>query len=127
MKLLLDTHAFLWFASGSKELSARARRAIENPAHIAYLSVASAWEMAIKLSLGKLTLGVPLDDLIERGVRTGIVELAVRRAHVLGVATLPWHHRDPFDRLLVSQALVEGLQLVSADVALDRYPVRRLW
>ncbi len=128
MRLLLDTHTFLWFVSGDGRLSARARRRIEDPAHDKLLSVASVWEIAIKLSLGKLALSVSLDALIQDGaIDNGIAMLDVRTEHALAVAHLPWHHRDPFDRLLVAQASVDALTLLSADAALDRYAVARIW
>jgi PIN domain nuclease of toxin-antitoxin system len=86
------------------------------------------WEMAIKTSLARLQLSVPIEEFIERGAtQNGILELPITRAHVLGVATLPFHHRDPFDRLLVAQARTEGLTLLSADSVLDAYPVTRVW
>ncbi|HEY4188449.1 MAG TPA: type II toxin-antitoxin system VapC family toxin [Polyangia bacterium] len=128
MRLLVDTHAFLWFVSGDDRLSARARRRIEDSAHDKFLSVASIWEAAIKASLGKLTLAVSLDTVIDEGaVNNGIALLEVRREHAAAVERLPLHHRDPFDRLLVCQAMIEKMDVVSADAALDGYPIRRVW
>lgn len=128
MRLLIDTHAFLWFVAGDTALSAVAREHIENPESERYLSLASVWEIAIKHSLGRLTLALPLDELFERGtIENGIGLLGIERAHVLGVAELPFHHRDPFDRLLVAQAMREDLTIVGKDQAFDAYPVTRIW
>jgi PIN domain nuclease of toxin-antitoxin system len=128
VRLLVDTHAFLWFAAGDARLSSRARRRIEDPAHDKFLSVASIWEAAVKTSLGKLRLSVSLEVVIDEGaVRNGIALLDVRREHAAAVEHLPFHHRDPFDRLLVCQAMVEKMEIVSADASLDAYPVRRVW
>ena len=128
MKLLLDTHAFLWFIAGSERLSATARQLIEESANQPFLSAASLWEMAIKLSLGRLQLGGPFEDLIPEQMRlNGIQLLGLEVEHVTPVTTLPFHHRDPFDRMLVAQAMVEQMPIVSTDPAFDAYPIRRLW
>jgi PIN domain nuclease of toxin-antitoxin system len=128
VKLLLDTHAFLWFIAGSERLSAIARELIEDSANQPLLSAASLWEMAIKLSLGRLQLGRPFENLIPEQMRlNGIQLLGIELEHVTPVTTLPFHHRDPFDRLLVAQAMVEQMPIVSADPAFDAYPIERLW
>ena len=128
MSLLLDTHAFLWFMEGNGKLSEPARLSIENTEGQRFLSVASAWEMAIKASLGKLTLAKPLGELLPALLAdAGITLLPIEIADVARVAALSFHHRDPFDRLLVAQALERDLAIVSADSALDAYNVRRVW
>jgi PIN domain nuclease of toxin-antitoxin system len=128
VRLLVDTHAFLWFAAGDPRLTSRARRRIEDAANDRFLSVASVWEMAIKLSLGKLTLAISLDTLIEEGaVNNGFSLVDVRREHAVAVTHLPFHHRDPFDRLLVTQAMTDKMTIVSNDAELDAYPIQRLW
>jgi PIN domain nuclease of toxin-antitoxin system len=128
MRLLLDTHAFLWFIMGSPNLSRAARAVIEDEANERFLSVASLWEMAIKLSLGKFTLSAPFDLLIPQQLGVNGVELLdIKVAHATVLSTLPFHHRDPFDRLLVAQAMVESMPIVSIDAAFDSYPVKRLW
>jgi PIN domain nuclease of toxin-antitoxin system len=128
MKLLLDTHAFLWFITGSSRLSAVARAAIEDEANVVYVSAASAWEIAVKSSLGKLTLAEPYDVLLPREIRdNGFTYLGVELTHTARVNVLPFHHRDPFDRLLVAQAMIEGMQLVTADPALKDYGVPVVW
>jgi PIN domain nuclease of toxin-antitoxin system len=128
MKLLLDTHAFLWFIIGSSNLSDAARALIEDAANERFLSVASLWEMAIKLSIGKLSFSSPFDVLIPQQLSlNGIDLLNIEVAHAAIVATLPFHHRDPFDRLLIAQAIVEKMPVVSIDAALDTYGITRLW
>jgi PIN domain nuclease of toxin-antitoxin system len=127
-RLLLDTHSFLWFVSGSAQLSLAARSAIEDPEAVVFLSAASAWEVAIKISLGKLTVHAPLADLFTDHVQgNNITWLTIDLPHILRVAMLPHHHRDPFDRLLIAQSLEEGLQLVSVDTTFDAYGITRLW
>lgn len=128
MKLLIDTHTFLWFVSGDSNLRASARRRIESGSNEKYFSIASVWEMAIKMSLRKLELDDPLEDVVTRGtVDSGIALLDISKAHAIRTATLPWHHRDPFDRLLVAQALENDLAIVARDNAFDQYGVRRVW
>jgi PIN domain nuclease of toxin-antitoxin system len=128
MKLLLDTHTFIWFIMGSPNLSTRARALIEDVANEQFLSVASLWEIAIKLSIGKLTLSSPFDVLIPPQLSlNGFELLNIEIEHAAVVATLPFHHRDPFDRLLIAQAMVENMSIVSIDAVLDAYPVARLW
>ncbi len=118
MRLLLDTHVYLWVVTGAPALKADARRLIER-AEAVYVSAVSIWEVAIKSALGKIDADVAaLAAAIEA---SGFVELPVTAHHAAGVATLPLHHPDPFDRLLVSQALTEPLRLVTADAALVPY------
>ena len=128
MRLLLDTHAFLWWVHDAKELSRRARSAIADPRNEALLSLASCWEMAIKLSLGKLRLPGPIERFIpEQLAINGFRQIDIGFRHVARVAGLTFHHRDPFDRLLAAQALEEDLTLVSADAVFRKYGVQRLW
>ena len=128
MRLLLDTHAFLWFILGSRKLTARTRSLIEDPHNEKFISLASIWEMAIKSSLGKLDLARPFSDLIPAQIRSnGFKVLAIDMAHLIQVASLPFQHRDPFDRLLIEQSQVEGIPILSADAEFDLYTVVRLW
>jgi PIN domain nuclease of toxin-antitoxin system len=128
MKLLLDTHAFLWFIMGSANLSVKARAIIENPVNERLLSVASLWEIAIKTSLGKLALSAPFAELIPAQLKlNGIELLNLNVDHLSALTTLPFHHRDPFDRLVIAQAIVEKLTVVSLDRAFDAYGVTRHW
>lgn len=121
MRLLLDTHVLIWWDQGEK-LSATAMKGIREADQV-YVSAVSAWEIAIKASLGRLETTRRLADAI---VESGFEELAVRIAHAEGVAELPWHHRDPFDRLLVAQAAAERLTVVTRDKVFARYGVRTL-
>lgn len=128
MNLLLDTHALLWFLAGDARLSTPARVAIENMGNTRLFSVASAWEIAIKASLGKLSLSGPFHELIPVQLRANSIQLLpVGPEHLNHLLALPFHHRDPFDRMLVSQAIAENATLVSADATLDRYAISRVW
>ena len=127
MNLLLDTHALLWFVAGDGRLSRRARQAIEAPGTVNYVSMASWWEMAVKLSLGKLELDDPLDVFLARRVDEGFRILPIQTEHLTPLVALPFHHRDPFDRLLVCQSVVESLPLCSGDENFSRYGIRVLW
>jgi PIN domain nuclease of toxin-antitoxin system len=128
MRLLLDTHAFLWFIMGSGNLSVTARALMENTANERLLSVASLWEIAIKTSIGKLSLSSPFADLIPEQLRlNGIDLLNIKVDHLSTLTTLPFHHRDPFDRLIISQSLVEKMPVVSIDGAFDSYGLTRHW
>lgn len=128
MRLLLDTHVFLWFLAGDLRCTVWARTTIANPANDIFVSAASLWEIAIKVSLDKLTLSAPFDQLFPQQLVANSVQLLPLGLDELGlVARLPFHHRDPFDRLLVAQAVVHDLPLVSADPVLDKYHVKRLW
>jgi PIN domain nuclease of toxin-antitoxin system len=122
--LLLDTHTVLWAVDRTSALSPTVRTLLEDPENEPLVSVASLWEIAIKSSLGKLSAPEELPDEIDA---TGFGWLAVAREHAWAVRSLPHHHRDPFDRLLVAQALTERLPLVSADEQLDAYGVDRVW
>lgn len=128
MILLLDTHAFLWFCQDDPRLSATAKALLEDPANRKLLSIASCWEIAIKAGLGKLKLGEPSASYIPNALtKTGFELLPIAVAHATGVETLPLHHRDPFDRLLVAQAIAENTPIVSSDPALDAYGIVRHW
>jgi len=128
MRLLLDTHSFLWFIAGSDKISVAARELIEDSANEPLLSIASLWEMAIKVSIGKLKLAHPFETLIPEQMKlNGIGTLNIRVEHVSQVVQLPFHHRDPFDRLLIAQALVEDMPIVGADGMFDAYTVTRMW
>ena len=125
--ILLDTHAFLWWVADDPRLSAKARTTVVNADHV-FLSVASCWEMAIKVSLGKLTLPQPVDRFVSEHLGLNhFALLAVDLEHASRVAAQPFHHRDPFDRLLAAQALHEGLILISADPVFRKYKVTRAW
>jgi PIN domain nuclease of toxin-antitoxin system len=128
VRLLLDTHALLWFYLGDLQLSAVARAAIADPANSKFVSPASYWELAIKISLGKYVLAETYDEFIEHAIfDNGFAILPVEPKHTAALIVLPHHHKDPFDRLLVAQAQVEGIPLVSGDAIFDQYPITRLW
>ena len=128
MRLLLDTHAFLWFILDDPKLSETAKDLISDGENAVEISPASYWEIAIKISLGKYALPEPYGSFMERELATnhfGI--LPIEPKHTAILTELPFHHRDPFDRLLVAQAICERIPLVSVDPALDAYAVPRLW
>jgi PIN domain nuclease of toxin-antitoxin system len=128
VRILLDTHTLLWFYLGDPQLSATARRLIEDPANTKLVSPASYWELAIKISLGKYVLRESYDDFIQHAiVDNGFLILPVEPKHTGALISLAHHHKDPFDRLMVAQAQVEGIPLVSNDSLLDQYGITRLW
>ncbi len=128
MNLLLDSHTFLWFVWDDPDLSPTAKTRIEDPANQKFVSVATCWEIAIKAGLKKLALGEPATTFLPRELATnGFGLLGIALAHATFVETLPPHHKDPFDRLLVAQAMIEKLPLVSADAIFDQYGIQRMW
>lgn len=127
MKLLVDTHALIWFQAGDRRLSKAARRAIEADDAELLISAATVWEMAIKASLGRLQLPGPVDGYIAEKVGQGYRMMAISWTHAAKVEDLPWHHRDPFDRLLVAQALTERCPVITKDRAFHKYGVEVVW
>jgi PIN domain nuclease of toxin-antitoxin system len=128
MKLLFDTQAFIWWDSAPANLPASVLALCQDPANTLLLSVVSAWEMQIKSHLGKLKFATPLGDIITNQRQANSVEiLPITLDHVLNLEGLPDHHKDPFDRLLVAQALVEEAFLISNDPVIQQYPVKLAW
>jgi PIN domain nuclease of toxin-antitoxin system len=128
MRYLLDTHAFLWFGDGNTRLPLLMRASITDTSGPASLSIASLWEIAIKISTGKLALTPSFDGFIQEALRRGRIQLfPITFPHTALIATLPFHHRDPFDRLLIAQALAEDIPIISADPQFDAYGAARLW
>lgn len=128
MRLLLDTHAVIWFYLDDPQLSAPARLLIEDLTNTKFVSPASYWELAIKVGLGKYTLTESYEDFIQHAIfDNGFLILPVEPRHTAALVSLPPHHKDPFDRLLVAQAMVEALSVVSGDRVFDGYPVSRCW
>jgi PIN domain nuclease of toxin-antitoxin system len=127
MKLLLDTHAFLWLDAGSDRIPDHVVDIIEATENRVYLSVASLWEIQIKAASGKLQLERPLAEVVRQQVSVGFHVLPVTARHVFALQELPNHHRDPFDRILIAQAARDELTLVTADPQITRYPVPTLW
>lgn len=127
-RYILDTHAFLWFINDDPALNPHAKTLIENPANTLYLSMSSVWEMAIKTSLHKLTMPTPFDEFVAAQLTANsIMTLGVTLAHVGLVATLPFHHRDPFDRLIIAQSLHEDFPVIGKDEIFDAYGIQRHW
>ena len=124
MRVLLDTHAFLWWLEASPALSATARSAIADPANEVLISIASLWEMTIKQALGKLNFPADPETVLRD---EGFVVLPIGFTHLRRLGTLPHLHRDPFDRMLVAQAMVEGAALVSQDPKLAPYGAQMFW
>lgn len=128
MKVLLDTSTFLWMSTDETMLSSPARRIIADPSNTRFSSSISVVELAIKTRLEKLTLHAPLDQAIREGVLRGAVEeLPLRFEHSLALAGLPLLHRDPFDRILIAQAQVERIALITSDALIRQYPVQTIW
>jgi len=128
VKYLLDTHALLWIVGNDQRLSDKVQALFLNTKNDFFLSVASLWEMAIKISLKKLEIGQDLEQFREEHIRGNDVQVInIRAEHIFPITDLPFHHRDPFDRLLVCQAMVEKMPIISKDPAFDAYPVKRIW
>lgn len=128
MNLLLDTCSFLWLVSDSPELSLNARRLFEDPAHDVYLSVASAWEIIVKNKLGKLPLPeLPHDFIKNNRIRHQIESLPLDEAAVLQLSRLPEYHIDPFDRIIICQAIAGSMTILTPDTHISSYPVRVEW
>jgi PIN domain nuclease of toxin-antitoxin system len=128
MRLLLDTHALLWFVWNHPNLSATALSLITDPKNTLFLSAASIWEIALKVGIGKLTLADPYDVFMNQAISTtGLTILPIEVRHATALAALPRHHGDPFDRMVIAQALVETWSLVGVDAVFDAYGVNRLW
>lgn len=124
---LIDTHTFIWYAIGDKRLSGKAKSHIDSSA-AKCISVASLWEMAIKSSLGKLTFNAPFNEVITDQIQINNYQiLAAEKAHIFKIHELPFHHRDPFDRLMIAQAQIEDLPIISADKKFDSYDLKRVW
>ncbi|NCR55994.1 MAG: type II toxin-antitoxin system VapC family toxin [Microcystis aeruginosa L211-07] len=128
MQLLLDTHSFIWWSINSEKLSLTGQDLLFDRNNRLFLSVASVWEMQIKLQLGKLQLNLSLQELIKNQITINNLEiLSIDLAHIWTLATLIHYHKDPFDRLLISQSITEIMPILSIDEIFDRYPVQRIW
>lgn len=121
MRLLIDTHVLLWALAQPRRIPKKTRLLLESPDHDVLFSAASLWELAIKVGAGRLAPGVPLDEVPAAAEAMGFVELPVRGAHAVRLATLPPHHRDPFDRLLIAQAMSEPARLLTVDTVMRQY------
>jgi len=128
MRFLLDTHTFIWYVTDEGQLTTLVLELINDENNEILLSIASIWEMAIKQSIGKLSFNLPFEVFILQQLSLNKFDLLeIKIDHLAVVASLPLHHRDPFDRLLISQAMVEQLPILSIDSAFDCYPIQRLW
>jgi len=128
LKYVLDTHAFLWIVAEDGRLSRKAKRLFLDKSNSIFLSVASIWEMAIKISLGKLALDEPLGAFVKNHVEGNDIKiLEIASHHIDPLEDLPFHHRDPFDRLIIAQCMVEGFSIICSNKAFDDYPVSRVW
>jgi PIN domain nuclease of toxin-antitoxin system len=128
MNLLIDTHVVIWLIQGNENIGQTARNAIEDEGNSLYLSIASLWEISIKLGLGKLKLGMPLDRILEDFIIPGGINiLPIEISHLLVLRDLPLHHRDPFDRSIIAQAQFESLILISGDRLFGEYGIDIIW
>ncbi len=127
MTYILDTQALVFFFENDRHLSVKAKSLIEDTENHIIVSIASLWEMAIKISIGKLTPTQPLSKFFERLRIEDMGLMQVEESHILTVSNLPLHHRDPFDRIIIAQAMVEGFEIIGNDVAFDNYPIKRIW
>ncbi len=127
MKLLLDTHVIIWFVEGDTSLSLLARQAIENPNNTKHISIISFWEMMIKINLGKLAMKMDFMLFNEYLLSKNIHILPLELSHILSLKDMPTHHKDPFDRILIAQAMSENMTLVSVDANFNLYDINLLW
>jgi len=127
MKILLDTHAFIWFVENDNLLPNKIKQFIEKPTNEIFLSIASIWEMAIKIQIKKLVIDKSIERIIELSTLNGFELLPILPEHIIKLTSLELHHRDPFDRIIIAQGLVENQQIVSRDEIFDNYNINRVW
>lgn len=127
MSVLIDTHAVIWFITDDSQLVPESRKIIEDPSNVCMVSIASLWEIGIKNSLGKLELKTDLRHIFEIIEQSGFSLLPITPDHILENAALPYHHRDPFDRLIIAQAMHEGMTVVTKDKEFKKYSVQQMW
>jgi len=127
MDFLLDTHALIWFFNGDSKVSNQSVEIIQNVNNLKFISVANVWEMAIKQSKGKLQLNDSIENIVLYLFENGIDILDIKTEHALKVKELPFHHKDPFDRMLIAQAMAENLKIISVDGIFDQYGIERVW
>ncbi|MCY2968610.1 MAG: type II toxin-antitoxin system VapC family toxin [Planctomycetota bacterium] len=128
MRVLLDSHILIWALDDPSKLSVTAIRTLQDPANEMVISAGTMWELSIKIALGKLTLSLPFREFLNKAIAAlGLVVLPITLDHADRQSGLPFHHRDPFDRLLAAQSLVEGITIISADAIFDQYGVKRTW
>jgi len=127
MNLLFDTHAFLWFSEDNPSLSKKTKLIIENPENNCFISMASLWEMAIKISLKKLNIKLNFNQMLEEIYKHDFILLPIDFDHTVELTSMDFHHRDPFDRLIIAQSIVENLTIISIDKVFDKYNIKRIW
>ena len=127
MKLLLDTQAFIWFVENDRYLPHKVKNAIEMPQNTIIISIASLWEMTIKISIGKLKLNFRLEEMFEQISNNGFTLLPILPKHLIQLSTLPMYHNDPFDRLIIAQAKSENMPVVTSDDKFSEYSITRIW
>lgn len=128
MMFLIDTHTFIWYVTDNSRLSNQVLELINDENNQIFLSIASVWEMGIKHGLGKLTFNLLFETFITQQISINdFTVLDIKISHITAVTQLPLHHRDPFDRMLIAQAMVENIPIISADIIFDAYPIQRLW
>jgi PIN domain nuclease of toxin-antitoxin system len=125
--ILLDTHTFIWFFNGDEQLSSKAKRLIEDSKINKFVSIASVWEIAIKIGLGKLTFDGSTSEIVELIFKNGFQILQISVDHIVAYETLEFIHRDPFDRILIAQAIVEKLTIITKDENIQKYRVKTNW
>jgi PIN domain nuclease of toxin-antitoxin system len=126
-QFLLDTHTLIWHLTDAPELSPKAKQTIENAENQAFVSIASFWEIAIKINIGKLNLNYSLQELLTESEKLGFEILDLRQSHLLTLINIPLHHRDPFDRILIAQSIAESMTLISKDTNFPLYDIMLLW
>jgi PIN domain nuclease of toxin-antitoxin system len=126
-KYLLDTHTLIWFLEGDSQISPLAKSLVLDIDNQLFVSMASLWEMAIKTSIGKLTLTQPLEEIIKRLPLEFMELLPIEVPHVLAIQNLPFHHKDPFDRILIAQTITENIEIISIETIFDQYGIKRVW
>jgi PIN domain nuclease of toxin-antitoxin system len=127
MRILIDTQAFIWFVENDKQLPVKIKKELEDSGNSIIISIASLWEMVIKMSLDKLQLGCDIEEMIDMIYQNGFEILPILPIHIIKLSKLDYFHRDPFDRIIISQSLSEDIQIVSSDRIFDDYGVRRKW
>lgn len=126
MRLLLDTHILIWFLEGNLSLSTSRQQIINDSTNKVFVSIASLWEMAIKVSVGKLNLSKPLADVVKQLAVENIEILSISPSHTIEVSALPFHHRDPFDRIIIAQSKIENLPVMTDDAEFSAYGIKLL-
>ncbi|MCD4691864.1 MAG: type II toxin-antitoxin system VapC family toxin [Calditrichales bacterium] len=128
MKYLIDTHTLLWIVTNDPKLSAKAKDLYLDSENEIFISMASIWELSIKSSLGKISLEQPLDEFVDEHVKGNDIRiLKIESPHVLRIENLPFYHRDPFDRLIISQSIEDNIPIIGSDKTFDSYPIKRIW